>query len=162
MVIKTPSQRAEEWSSSDVCQIARISLRQLQWWDEREVVSPNQKGHRRVYLAEEVIGITVIAELRRKGFSLQKIRQVVRFLRREIGRHLSEVLGGESEWHFLTDGESAYLEDRPGRIIELLKKSPQPMFLVSVSDQASRLGEFHMVRSGKKRSQRSENQLTLF
>ncbi len=41
---------------------------------------------------EEVVEITVIAELRRKGFSLQKIRRVLRFLQREMGRRLSDVL----------------------------------------------------------------------
>ena len=65
------------FSSSDVSRIAQVSLRQLQWWDERKVVSPRHEGHKRVYLAEEVIEITVIAELRRKGFSLQKIRRVL-------------------------------------------------------------------------------------
>ena len=34
----------------------------------------------------------VLAELRRKGFSLQKIRRVLRFLQREMGRRLADVL----------------------------------------------------------------------
>jgi DNA-binding transcriptional MerR regulator len=62
------------YSSTDVAGIAGVSLRQLQWWDERKVVSPRHEGHRRVYFPAEVVEITVIAELRRKGFSLQKIR----------------------------------------------------------------------------------------
>src|SRR5260370_39492518 len=74
------------FSSSDVARIAQVSLRQLQWWDERKVVSPRHEGHKRIYLPQEVIEITVIAELRRKGFSLQKIRRVLRFLQREMGR----------------------------------------------------------------------------
>ena len=43
-----------------------------------------------MYFAAEVIEITVIAELRRKGFSLQKIRRVLRFLQREMGKRLAE------------------------------------------------------------------------
>jgi len=77
------------FSSTEVARIARISLRQLQWWDERKVVSPEHQGHRRHYSPEEVVEITVIAELRRKGFSLQKIRRVLRYLQREMGRRLS-------------------------------------------------------------------------
>ena len=73
------------YSSSEVADVAGVSLRQLQWWDERKVVSPRHEGHRRVYDPAEVIEITVIAELRRKGFSLQKIRRVLRFLQREMG-----------------------------------------------------------------------------
>src|SRR5712664_2549783 len=86
------------YSSSEVSSIAGVSLRQLQWWDERKVVSPRHEGHRRVYYSAEVVEITVIAELRRKGFSLQKIRRVLRFLQREMGRRLNDVLPGESDW----------------------------------------------------------------
>jgi DNA-binding transcriptional MerR regulator len=127
------------YTSSDVSRIAQVSLRQLQWWDERKVVSPRHEGHKRVYHPEEVIEVTVIAELRRKGFSLQKIRRVLRFLQREMGRRLSEVLSGEHALHLVTDGKSIYLEDSSERIIDILKNAKQPMFLVCVSDQARRL-----------------------
>src|SRR5579883_3288697 len=129
------------FASSDVSRIAQVSLRQLQWWDERKVVSPRHEGHKRLYQAEEVIEITVIAELRRKGFSLQKIRRVLRFLQREMGRRLADVLSNESRLHLLTDGKSIFLEDQQDRIIDLLKNARQPMFLVCVSDQVRRLGE---------------------
>ena len=93
------------YTSTDVAKIAQVSLRQLQWWDERKVVSPRHEGHKRIYLAEEVVEITVIAELRRKGFSLQKIRRVLRFLQREMGRRLADVLSSDSRLHLLTDGK---------------------------------------------------------
>src|SRR5437764_7796718 len=94
---------AQNFSSSDVARVAGVSLRQLQWWDERKVVSPRHEGHRRVYDSAEVIEITVIAELRRKGFSLQKIRRVLKFLQREMGRRLADVLSGDSDLHLVTD-----------------------------------------------------------
>ena len=127
------------FASSDVSRIAQVSLRQLQWWDERKVVSPRHEGHKRVYQPDEVIEITVIAELRRKGFSLQKIRRVLRFLQREMGKRLSEVLESQSDLHLVTDGKSIYLEDQHDRIIDILKNAKQPMFLVCVSDQVRRL-----------------------
>jgi DNA-binding transcriptional MerR regulator len=129
------------YTSTDVARIAQVSLRQLQWWDERKVVSPRHEGHKRIYLPEEVIEITVIAELRRKGFSLQKIRRVLRFLQREMGRRLADVLSSESRLHLLTDGKSIFLEEQQDRIIDLLKNAKQPMFLVCVSDQVKRLDE---------------------
>ena len=129
------------FTSSDIAGIAKVSLRQLQWWDEQKVVSPRHEGHKRVYLPEEAIEITVIAELRRKGFSLQKIRRVLRFLQREMGRRLNEVLNSTSDLHLVTDGKSIYLEDRSEKIIDILKNASQPMFLVCVSDQVRRLGE---------------------
>ncbi|MSV34204.1 MAG: MerR family transcriptional regulator [Bryobacterales bacterium] len=134
-----PANPDRTFSSIEVSTIAEVSLRQLQWWDERKVVSPRHEGHRRVYFPAEVIEITVIAELRRKGFSLQKIRRVLRFLQREMGKRLADVTQAVSDLHLVTDGKSIYLEDQNDRIIDLLKNARQPMFLVCVSDQARRL-----------------------
>jgi len=129
----------ESYNSSEVARICGVSLRQLQWWDERNVVSPRQDGHKRIYQAQEVVEISVIAELRRKGFSLQKIRRVLRFLQKDMGKRLAEALTSTSEIHLLTDGKTIYLEEAPNRIIDLLKNARQPMFLVSVTDQVKRL-----------------------
>src|ERR1700760_3113102 len=136
-----PANPNRTYSSVEVSNLASVSLRQLQWWDERKVVSPRHEGHKRIYLPEEVIEITVIAELRRKGFSLQKIRRVLRFLQREMGRRLADVFSSDSRLHLLTDGKSIFLEDQQDRIIDLFKNARQPMFLVCVSDQARRLDE---------------------
>ena len=133
----SPSQRT--CSSSDVARIAGVSLRQLQWWDEQKVVSPRHEGHRRVYAPAEVVEISVIAELRRKGFSLQKIRRVLRFLQRDMGKRLVEVMNGTGEMHLLTDGKTILLEETDARVIDLLKNARQPMFLVCVSDQVRRI-----------------------
>jgi DNA-binding transcriptional MerR regulator len=130
---------AQGYNSSEVARICSVSLRQLQWWDERSVVSPRQDGHKRVYMTDEVVEISVIAELRRKGFSLQKIRRVLRFLQKDMGKRLADALAASSNVHLLTDGKSIYLEEAPDRIIDLLKNARQPMFLVSVSDQVKRL-----------------------
>jgi DNA-binding transcriptional MerR regulator len=145
-MFKTKKTRPESvtprsFTSSEASRIADVSLRQLQWWDERKVVSPRHEGHKRVYSAEEVIEITVIAELRRKGFSLQKIRRVLRFLQKEMDRRLSDVMQADSDLHLVTDGKSIYLEDQSDRIIDILKNARQPMFLVCVTDQVRRLSE---------------------
>src|SRR5579863_3684794 len=131
----------DRYTSGDVARIAGVSLRQLQWWDERNIFSPRQEGHRRVYLSNEVVEVSVIAELRRKGFSLQKIRRVLRFLQKEMGKRLADLTQAASDLHLVTDGKAIYLEDRHERIIDLLKNAHQPMFLVCVSDQARRLDE---------------------
>ena len=51
--------------SADVACMAGVS--QMQWWDERELVSPRIKDHRRVYPTEQVLGILTVAPLRREG-----------------------------------------------------------------------------------------------
>lgn len=134
--VTTPD--GDRYTSGDVARIAGVSLRQLQWWDERNVVSPRQEGHRRVYLPQEVVEVSVIAELRRKGFSLQKIRRVLRFLQKEMGKRLSDAISKDSEIHLITDGKNIYLEDQPDRVIDVLKNAKQPMFLVCVTDQLRR------------------------
>jgi len=133
------SPETQAYASAEVARIARVSLRQLQWWDERRVVSPGQDNHKRLYQPDQAIEVSVIAELRRKGFSLQTIRRVLRFLEKGLRKRLSEVLALDSEIHLLTDGKSIYLEDAPERIIDLPKDARQPMFLVRVTDQARRL-----------------------
>jgi DNA-binding transcriptional MerR regulator len=133
------SPEAQGYNSSEVARICGVSLRQLQWWDERNVVSPRQDGHKRIYLPEEVVEISVIAELRRKGFSLQKIRRVLRFLQKDMGKRLNEALSAASDVHLLTDGKSIFLEEAPNRIIDVLKNARQPMFLVCVTDQVKRM-----------------------
>jgi DNA-binding transcriptional MerR regulator len=133
------SPEAQGYNSSEVARICGVSLRQLQWWDERNVVSPRQDGHKRIYLREEVVEISVIAELRRKGFSLQKIRRVLRFLQKDMGKRLNDALSAASDVHLLTDGKSIFLVEAPSRIIDVLKNTSQPMFLVCVTDQVKRL-----------------------
>jgi hypothetical protein len=89
------------------------------------VVSPRHYGRKRVYLPNEAIEVTVIAELRRKNFSLQKIRRVLRYLQREMGNRLSDALSSESEVHLLTDGKSIYLEEsRDGFMPKTARRSP--------------------------------------
>lgn len=129
----------QNWSSSDVARIAGVSLRQLQWWDEQKVVSPHHEGHRREYAAQEVVEIAVIAELRRKGFSLQKIRRVLKFLQKEMGKRVADIFAPGSEMHLLTDGRNLFLEESGQRVIDVLKNAKQPMFLVCVSDQVQRV-----------------------
>ena len=129
----------ETFSSEEVSQLASVTPRQLQWWDERGVVSPQHQGHRRRYRLEELIEVTVIAELRQKGFSLQKIRRVLRFLQRELGRRLADVLRSTSDYHLLTDGKNIFMEDNQKKIIDLLKNSRQPIIAVCLTDQVKRL-----------------------
>lgn len=150
-----PVSAEETYSSSEVAQIAQVSLRQLQWWDEQSVVSPRHEGHKRVYLAQEVLEISLIAELRRKGFSLQKIRRVLDYLQRELGARLREVLAGNADLHLLTDGKSVYLERNHEHIIDILKSAMQPMFLVCVTDQVKRLSDLRVPSATPRKPQRS-------
>jgi DNA-binding transcriptional MerR regulator len=122
------------FTSLDIIRLTGITARQLQWWDERGLVIPAREGHRRVYSFEDLTEIAVICELRRKRFSLQRMRQVVRFLQKEFGKRLAETVSGTSNYHLLTDGRALYLETSPQEILDILKNSRQPMFAICLSD----------------------------
>jgi DNA-binding transcriptional MerR regulator len=124
----------QQFTSREVVDLTGITPRQLQWWDERKIVIPGRDGHRRLYSFEDLSEVAVICELRRKGFSLQRVRKVIRFLQREFSKRLAETVSGTSDYHLLTDGKTLYLETSPQQIVDILKNSRQPMLAVCLSD----------------------------
>ena len=76
----------------------------------------------------------MICELRRKGFSLQGVRKVMRFLDREFGKGLAEIVSRTSDYHLLTDGTRLYLETSARQIVDILKNSAQPILGICLSD----------------------------
>ncbi|MGH9580380.1 MAG: MerR family transcriptional regulator [Terriglobales bacterium] len=127
------------FTSRQVVELTGITLRQLQWWDERGIVVPEREGRRRLYRMDDVAAIAVIAELRAKGFSLQRVRKVVRSLQREFGRSLVETVTARSDYHLLTDGRNIYLETSARQVIDILKNARQPIFAVCLSDTVRRI-----------------------
>jgi DNA-binding transcriptional MerR regulator len=124
----------DRFTSQEVMTLAGLTPRQLQWWDERGLVRPEREGHRRLYSLNQLTEVAVICELRRKGFSLQGVRKVLRFLERELGKGLAEIVSQGSEYHLLTDGTHLYLETSERQIVDILKNSNQPILGVCLSD----------------------------
>jgi DNA-binding transcriptional MerR regulator len=124
----------DRFPSQEVIALTGITARQLQWWDERGVVKPEREGHRRLYSLQNLTEIAVICELRRKGFSLQGVRKVMRFLDREFGKRLAEIVSRTSDVHLLTDGTHLYLETSARQIVDILKNSAQPILGVCLTD----------------------------
>lgn len=128
------------YSSLDVAGLTGVSLRQLQWWDEQGVVTPMQKGRRRLYNPTEVLLVSVIVGLRRKKLSLQKIRRVVDELKEDTG--MAELAAGRaaSDVYLLTDGDQVSLQDSIQEIVDIQAESATPMTLLCVSDLLRNLG----------------------
>ena len=124
----------ESFTSAAVVQLTGITARQLQWWDEQGIVVPQRQGHRRVYSLDDVAEVAVIADLRRRGFPLQRVRKVVRFLQRELGSRLARTVTEGADYHLLTDGSRLYLETSAQQIVDLLKNARQPILSVCLSD----------------------------
>src|SRR5207244_12414815 len=98
------------------------------------MVVPARQGHRRIYSFADVTEVAVICELRSKGFSLQRMRKVVRFLQKELGKRLAETVSGSSEYHLLTDGRTLYLETSARKIVDILNNARQPMLAICITD----------------------------
>jgi DNA-binding transcriptional MerR regulator len=127
------------FTSKEVVALTMISPRQLQWWDEQGIVVPARDGHKRQYSLDDLAEVAILCELRERGFSLQKIRSVIRFLQKELGKRLVETVKAASEYHLLTDGRHIYLEDSARGVVDLLKNARQPMLSVCLSDAIQRV-----------------------
>jgi DNA-binding transcriptional MerR regulator len=138
----------DSFSSQEVIAMTGVTARQLQWWDERGVVKPARVGHSRLYSMKNLTEMAVICELRRKGFSLQGVRKVMRFLQREFGKGLAEIVGRNSDVHLLTDGTHLYLETSAKQIVDILKNSSQPILGVCLSDAVRQVRAEVVARKG--------------
>jgi len=128
-----------QFTTNELMALTGLTGRQLQWWDERGLVKPSRQGHRRIYSWDQLVTAAVICQLRRRGFSLQRVRKVVAFLGREFGTNLASTVRAASEYHLLTDGTDLYLRTSARQVVDLLKNSAQPMFDICLSDEVRRV-----------------------
>jgi DNA-binding transcriptional MerR regulator len=124
----------ERFTSAQVVKFTGITPRQLQWWDERGIVQPHREGRCRMYSFDDLTEVAVICALRRKGFPLQRVRSIMKFLQKEFGGRLAQAVTTGSEYHLLTDGKRIYLKNSERQIIDILKNSRQPLLGVCLSD----------------------------
>jgi DNA-binding transcriptional MerR regulator len=124
----------EQFTSEQVVALTGITPRQLQWWDERGIVVPAREGRNRLYSMDDLAEIAVVCQLRKKGFSLQRVRKIMRYLQRELGKRLVETVTAGSDYHLLTDGKRIYLENSANQVIDILKNARQPIMAVCLSD----------------------------
>ena len=89
------------YSSREVSTLTGLSARQLQWWDTRRLFAPAIAPKRtpaggfteRRYTTVDVLELQILGDLRRRGFSVPRIRNLLNVLREEFGVRLYEVIG---------------------------------------------------------------------
>jgi DNA-binding transcriptional MerR regulator len=138
----------QRFTSRQVLGFTGITPRQLQWWDEQKIIVPAREGHRRLYSFEDLTEVAVVCQLRGRGFSLQRIRRVMRALKTEFSKRLAETVAGESDYHLLTDGRRIYLETSARQIVDILENSRQPMLGICLSETVRQVRA--VIRGGKK------------
>ena len=78
-------------TAKEVHEATDASLRCLQYWDEKGIISPSKKangtGTRRLYTREDLVLVTIVKRMRDAKIGFDRIRKHMRIIRRtEIGR----------------------------------------------------------------------------
>ena len=128
----------KNYSSREVASITGLSARQLQWWDSRKLIKPSVASHRteaggfteRRYSPVDLFELVVLADLRRNGLSVSKMRQLVETLRKRFGIRLFDAIGGGGAITLLTDGKDVYARTDNGHFFNLLRAPTQPLLVV--------------------------------
>ena len=100
----------DNYNTKAASRLAGISLRQLQYWDERGFFRPSIKsargrGSKRLYSFHDLVCLKVMKDLARRGLNLQKIIRCLQPLRQYT------VDGNESleSAKYLSDGEKFFV-----------------------------------------------------
>jgi DNA-binding transcriptional MerR regulator len=79
-------------STGEVMEVTGLTYRQLQYWDEKGVLSPSSMvDGRRQYVLHDLRRAHILARMREKGIRLRHCPQLLRDIERELGTHRSPV-----------------------------------------------------------------------
>jgi DNA-binding transcriptional MerR regulator len=126
------------YSSREVAALTGLSARQLQLWDAGGLMTPAIPPHRtaaggyteRRYTPIELFELLVLADLRRRGFSVPQLHAIITALERQFDASLFEATGGGERLSLLTDGQSVYVKTESGAFYNLLEAPDQPLLVV--------------------------------
>lgn len=128
----------KHYSSREVASLTGLSARQLQWWDAHRVFASAIPSHRtaaggfteRRYSPVDLLELLVLADLRRRGFTVHRLRRLLETLRARFGVRLFEATSGAGPVMLLTDGREIYARDGEGRFFNLLRAPRQPLLVI--------------------------------
>lgn len=126
------------YSAREVASLTGLSARQLQWWDARRLFAPAVAPRRtaaggfteRRYTPVDLLELIVLADLRRQGFSVARIRLLLETLRQKFGIRLFDAIGGAGSLTLFTDGKEVFARTAGGELIDILRAPDQPMLMV--------------------------------
>ena len=148
------------YSSREVASMTGLSARQLQLWDTSGLVSAAIPPHRtdaggyteRRYTPIELFELLVLADLRRRGFSVHQLHRILEILKERFGARLFDATGGSGRVRLLTDGRDVYARTERGEFFNLLKTPAQPLLVVGNEGLLKELGGKMRARRRKKRT----------
>ena len=115
-----------------------LSARQLQWWHARGVFVPSIPPHRteaggyteRRYTPVELLELMVLADLRRRRFSVSTLRRLMDTLRTRFHVRLFEAIEGGGPITLFIEGRQIYARTEAGEIYNVLQNPTQPLLMV--------------------------------
>jgi DNA-binding transcriptional MerR regulator len=157
----------KSYSAREVAALTGLTARQLQWWDARQLLSasvasrPTAAGGftERRYSPVDLYELSALAELRRQGFTVQRIRKILAALREHFGIRLFEALGGDGPVTLLVDGLDIYARTEAGAFYNLLESPGQPLLVLGedgLKTLRARVGAAKRRSTKRKRSATSE------
>jgi hypothetical protein len=132
-----PARLKKHYSSREVAVMTGLSARQLQWWDARRLFVPAIRSHRteaggfteRRYTPVDVLELQVLADLRRRGFSVPQLRRLLSTLREVFGIRLYEAIGDGGPMALFIGGDQLYARMVDGRLFNMDRPS-EPLLMV--------------------------------
>ena len=130
------------YSAREVAALTGLSARQLQWWAARKLLTPTVAAKRtaaggfteRRYSPVELYELLVLADLRRRGFSVYKIRALLNTLKRRFHVRLYDTIRGGGDVTLLTDGREIYARTSKGEFFNLLRAPAQPLLVLGAGE----------------------------
>jgi DNA-binding transcriptional MerR regulator len=126
------------YSSREVAALTGLSARQLQWWHARRLFVPSIPPQKtdaggyteRRYTPVELLELMVLAELRRRKFSIPTIRRLLDTLRTGFKVRLFEAIEGGGPVTLFIDGRQIFARTSGGDIYNVLDHPEQPLLMV--------------------------------
>src|SRR6266550_7752139 len=115
-------QLKKTYSSREVASLTGLTARQLQVWDVSGLISSAIPSRRtaaggyteRRYTPIDLFELLVLADLRRRGFSIPQLHRIVKVLKEDFGTRLFDATGGGGPVQLLTDGSEVYARTARG------------------------------------------------
>jgi DNA-binding transcriptional MerR regulator len=126
------------YSSREVAQLTGLTARQLQWWAKMNLFPPTVESHKteaggfteRRYTPIELLELMVLADLRRKGFTVARIRKLLQVLKTRFKTRLYEAIEGGGPVTLFIDGENIYAKTEQGDLFSILDDAAQPLMMM--------------------------------
>ena len=120
--------------TGEVAKLAGVSLRQLQIWEEKRVAVASRSGRVRLYTASQALFVIIVAELRKRGLSFQRLRGLSGALRQLLADHGIEGRHSNRDAFVLTDGRRIQFADSPNKTCELVSNFSRPIVCLNISN----------------------------